>query len=1369
MNAPPPSSALVGYLRHVISGNGSDEQSAGKKRPRPWDASSGENGGSVGNEGTLHKGFIFIPEEQRSNGDSRSPSPLSFFPSQSDRYPVVVPYQCLRIACSAAASGELVRISQYSLIRYRDGRGQMIFSSRNGDSRNVPLEGANHLNGASKKADQFLVIEVHHGSLRTASSGLGLAEGKQPKGEDNNVPEAMNLDALSQREAQVQHVKGTPGKGKKKSPAFGKDPMNLVGVVDAISPILLNDSSEDAFAIMELYQPSTDTDADVKSAVAIIRGEKALCMHPAIHPGQTLALMGVVSRRWKVPDEMKKKAAGDQEDLYQRLSNRIPDRVILITEGSSIHWKGRNGPGGELDPALPSTIESLTSIRGVVTDVHYHFGKSKEGRGAILVVHFVTLKLLTPTDDASAEPQLARIYLPKYAITPNLALGMQPGALLRAVNIHPISQLSESNECEMLDEVNAHFLSFVACLRSTLAVERCTGESYTRSRPSHPWFAAQQKPFMLVPDHTITDICSDPFRTKSSAQYVAEEKMRSQIEPKVDVFSQSLTNSPERAQRPADRGQSESMPSDDTTTMPKLDDLFAHHQRNAAAGKLSKECGCVKRRSNRVNGRENGRHSMRDPYAEFFDHAHCVPTSDAVECGSSCNEFSSYIHHQHSTPANLPLVVELERIRDACARNFIHRVALYLRSNPQAAASGWTSSFFYHGLKLGQVLNDYSRSQGTASSNAWHGDDSMDDICSWGCVDVDSADPSFGVARATIRDDACAIPICEFQNEAGGNHHLPDGSPAWVQIGEESNTDGHAFLFLVDNLVFVGSVHIATKEMVSAGSINGRRANHVNCEMNASASVLTSANDVLSIQECLEQTASKVGNGDRNECTGRLVRQRFNFRKLKQKCYDGWTVVLSHVDSAVTDVMSVASVLQTIEVKVSVPFGDSTSFGSDALDAALERLVNSELNESMVADTSDKVITPDQVTLALAWWSAAENGGAWPLLSGGWDELKDRVFVEKTLAPSIRVQLPLASRSFTKLGYQRFRCNLNEIQSAFVLERVNSTGLPDGDSLHFDQLEPGQNEPVYHCRNHQSPLTRLQCEKGVPSATLAGLHWDICDALKEGNAAHLKPSLLRRVHNPKILGISFCRAHVECTQCFKVLVRSGQSVRNAQRNAQRANLVCPSGCSHSQAAVKWECSAVIDDGTGQAKVYAEREGALLLLGGSLDVDVVETGAWESENGIFFQPALPASSRLMTCIHDATTQARKCAIPRKSKKAASRQEQTDNPPSVFSLLPPDAKAEYLLHQHCRQWYQNHHHRRMDLFVRCKPLSEDATSVNHHEIQVAKALVAKVGLDFGATPTATLPPLKLSLEDACVASEDSSDDNATGWNLLQSMRI
>jgi len=199
--------------------------------------------------------------------------------------------------------------------------------------------------------------------------------------------------------------------------------------------------------------------------------------------------------------------------------------------------------------------------------------------------------------------------------------------------------------------------------------------------------------------------------------------------------------------------------------------------------------------------------------------------------------------------------------------------------------------------------------------------------------------------------------------------------------------------------------------------------------------------------------------------------------------------------------------------------------------------------------------------------------------------------------------------------------------------------------------------------------------------------------------------------------------------------------------------------------VKWESSVLIDDGTGQSKVYAEREAALLLLGSSLDVAAVEEGAWMCQDGVFFQPSLPLSSYLQRCIKDASIKARREHVQRMSSSKDKRRRKGQQV-SMYSFLDPMAKAEYALHHHCRQWYQTHGHLQIDLFCRCKPLSTDATTVNQTEIQVAKAIDG-YGLDFGPVQTFTLPPLKLILEDVCLASDDKQDERLS-WDMLRYLK-
>ncbi|KAL7554824.1 hypothetical protein ACHAWF_018464 [Thalassiosira exigua] len=1504
---------LLGRVCHRVS----DAKKNGKKRPRPWEGdrrSIDDAQSDSSSSGSDHRGFIFIPDGQHIM--STYLSSLLSFRAEGEAIPLVVPFQCLRVACHSAATGHLVRISQYSLIHYHDGWGKLVFSTRRRE-RNESVE-YSHGN--------FVVIEAHRDGIRAFSpeNGGELKGHMCAKGMTRSPP--MTLEALAREEAH--RSQGTDRQNKRRcSTALGKSPFDITGVVDAVSPILVNGLQEEPFAIIEMYQPQAESlDSEVKSAIAVIRGENALCVHPAIQPGQSITLIGVISRKWKVPGEFQKNVNDDEGSngrigLYQRLNGRVPDRVILITEASSICWNDelevtRNVTSPH-EHMLPSTVESLTSIRGVVKSVHFHQTGLKDGRESSRIAHFVTLNLLTPVD-ASQDNSLpiadqaicavkeqektksARIYLLKHAMPPNLTLGAQVGAIIRAVNIHFINP-SYAPECDLAKQVNSNHLCYLACLRSTIAIERCAGESHHQNRSHHPWFIAQQIPFLVVPDHRISDICADPFNTKQPLQFFAEQKLRQHLESNVSIFSSSTGSSvEEQAQRPLLNGDSHDSKylggnaPDSRLSGSKMDALLAHHHCNFLAFGESKKqgCSCVIRKSNSVDGGKNGRMTKRDPYAEFFDHAHNFAFDEAIECGSSCNEISSYNHHYHFSSGNMPLVVNIEELRNACAQNFMKRVELAVRtklgptrklgepeSNIECSRlpSGWRSSYHYRGLHLCQVLNDYVRSEGAktnlckksgemegySSFSSWCGlpTDSLKNVYTLGTVlDNHSQEQSLMTA---IQNSQCSIPLCEVRPDrsyTGNMQAFPiksNGEDTWVQIdsvcvscfclgsaqeqcapkrsrSEDGNIGssfqevphmfmpstsngnkadgigGHRFIFLIENdgstpLVFTASVHMTVKSVASNGCI--QRSDEKNSEIGSKVSI-TNCNSVISIQECLEQTTSNVAS---TSIVGRLVRARFSFRKLKstpmefvgpdgqkqtkaQRCYEGWCVTLSHIEPHAKGLLGTASALQTIEVKLSVPFEQSSHGHAHALKQAIVKLSQSK------GPYPDKIITPDQVTMGVAWWIASEGSWTLPLLSEGWDETSDQIVAGKAFAPSVHVEIPLASRVFAKLGYQRFRCNLNEIKSFVVLEhgcsttsirQGNSTGtgpsaagstegkfLPGMLNRRIRRVPPlmframnrrGNGEPQYQCRNPYSLLTFLNCEGGVPSVTLAELHWDVCATLEKRDHAHMKPSLLRRIHKAKILGISFCRAYAECTQCFRALTRLQPSKNDnsscimGNATSKRSNLSCPSGCQQSRAAVKWECSAIIDDGTGQAKLYAERDGALLLLGDNLDVAMIERGVWELDGGVLFQPAMPASSRLMKCINDARAKSRNHVQQLDRKKKGAQ----DDLPSAFSLLPACVKAEYLLHQHCRQWHQNNHGRKMDLFCRCKPLSEDATSINQTEIQVAKAWVAKTGLDFGTAQTATLPPLKLSMEDACLASEEYNDDNITGWNLLKSL--
>ncbi|KAL7486237.1 hypothetical protein ACHAW6_011825 [Cyclotella cf. meneghiniana] len=1361
---------LVGRIHHIVSSknNAFANKRPCNKRPRPWEAGitnspQCDSISDANKDDRRLKGFILECEE--------SSQKLSFHSAFGILFHLVIPLPLIKDACYAATTGKIVRISQYSLIRYRhDGRGELVFDSR--DSKIVDYEKEYSTEQESGLgARNIIVAEVHCGGLSIHASDTGDETGSirtlpHTKRHEKPTLPPMTLGMLSFRKQSHSSTR----KGSKRNSLSKKEPMNITAVVDAISPILVDDSFGQPFALMELYQPDS---APVYSAVAVLRGENVLKMHPAILPGQLITLMGVISRSWKVPDTFRQSSTTSNVPeknngtgkFYQRLYQRTPDRVILIEESHSIHL---NDESHVEVPPLPSTVESLTSIQGVVDSIHFYRHEDTHSKKTEENIHFVNIKNITQQctfhdsredswesisydsdgNQFQSQPNVATINLLKYSFAQHILLGLQPGAVIRAVNVHRIYSPNNAESC------------YVGCLRSTLIIERCAGDS--SDCPNGPWFLSSAMPFVILPQHRIAEISTEPCKSVPSSQYIEEESLRMKVK---------------------------SIIGDSASVTQQIRILLAHHHNIGTA-------------NHNARSAHKKTTPMRDPYAEFFDHAH--PDNDRVniECGSFAHKnFTTFRFEGIASSAlNVPNVVRLNVLRDTCAQNFIRKMANFhhIQCGRSRVSSGWTSSHHYYSSR----------------------------VYVWGKVEFDRNKPEHRGSVGVVYGDTCKIPFTvafernksiavEYKDFLGwlqvksvlvsclclGRGILQDGSEtANNDASRQRDTSlphtflpsamaedsilGHVFIFSVGSSIFIGSIHFIVIP--------------VRPELAQSPSKATSPfeESTLSIQRCLEQTGEVKESSA--SIIGRLIRQRFHFRKVKlapdrcTECYEGWTICLSNIDHFQEDMLSTSSMLQTIDVHVSVSVGtrrssktDSTKadFMKNAMQTALTDLVVS--GASGTNDGANRAgplcrVSSDQLTMALAFWHTSERNEIQPVLSGGWESCNNRLLAENKMSStyqsfSVYVTIPLTSRVISKLGYQRFRCNLEDLRSFTVLETFNIAKSSCSDSSQFldfsvnlDKFLPGmlmrrlcRVKPFTNAKGGKvikNPYTALTTlTDGVQSATLADLHWDVCKVLSERQPSRLNPSLLRRICKAKVLGINFCRAQVECTQCFQFLVSS---------RSEDGTLLCPTGCRSEHAAVKWECSALIDDGTGQAKLYAEREAALLLLGSSLDVAAVEEGAWMCQDGVFFQPSLPPSSYLRRSIKDASMEARKLNTQKRQDTDAERHGKGETA-LTYDFLTPLAKAEYLLQYHCRQWYQKHHHFKLDLFCRCKPLSVDVTTVNRTEIQVAKAIDG-FGLDFGTAQTTSLPPLKLILEDIAVASDDNQDDRWTAWNMLREFK-
>ena len=373
----------------------------------------------------------------------------------------------------------------------------------------------------------------------------------------------------------------------------------------------------------------------------------------------------------------------------------------------------------------------------------------------------------------------------------------------------------------------------------------------------------------------------------------------------------------------------------------------------------------------------------------------------------------------------------------------------------------------------------------------------------------------------------------------------------------------------------------------------------------------------------------------------------------------------------------------------------------------------------------------------------------------------------------------------------------------------------------------------YHMMGERMMLASVDLS-GIPDCNLEFLIRCVCLDLQRqerslGKRCYLAPSLVRKVPGARLLGISFCRAQVTCTRCFQALrqpknaekkhktqhsetkenpqksweeqkkqpsfwhcplpipgsynraktsgevsnLRAG-SVQRPSTAKERSALCCPNGCDvGASAEVKWECSGTLDDGTAQAKLYAERQAAVMLLGVNQETaDCIEEGAWMHPGGcIGFSKTAPPPSHLAKAVEAANFRyaAREQNLRQRRRGARSKNESgMDKRSEILRMLDPIDRALYLMYTHCR--HSKVATRELDYLVRCKPLADNILHLNHTEIDVVAPGAREGTLSSHHGATYSLPPLKLVLVDACVPTARSCGAILVEetWDLLRNLR-
>ena len=322
------------------------------------------------------------------------------------------------------------------------------------------------------------------------------------------------------------------------------------------------------------------------------------------------------------------------------------------------------------------------------------------------------------------------------------------------------------------------------------------------------------------------------------------------------------------------------------------------------------------------------------------------------------------------------------------------------------------------------------------------------------------------------------------------------------------------------------------------------------------------------------------------------------------------------------------------------------------------------------------------------------------------------------------------------------------------------------------------------------------CSNAIPLNTLSDLFELIFQGLRETNSSQsiMNPSLVRRISNGRFLGVSFCQVQCYCTRCFCPLISSPSTLANdatkvrkrarndsfdepsfwhlphpveclpgtnrirrftsavtdkstltLPRHIRSCRFRCPkNNCSKHMFGVKWECSGVLDDGTGQATMYADGDAALTLLGMSAEaIQIIEEGVWSTQDGsIQFMKSIPPPKDLRQKVVDILA----------TQRGDGYKKPTVDP---LALLSMEDRASYLFERHCRS--SNRPHRPLDYYVRCKPLRNKENSIPHLRHTTIDSFFEESANENGSSSiyrgqvaSYTIPSLKLELVDCGVKS-------------------
>ena len=561
--------------------------------------------------------------------------------------------------------------------------------------------------------------------------------------------------------------------------------------------------------------------------------------------------------------------------------------------------------------------------------------------------------------------------------------------------------------------------------------------------------------------------------------------------------------------------------------------------------------------------------------------------------------------------------------------------------------------------------------------------------------------------------------------------------------------------------------------------------------------------DILTVEDCLIKQVFLSKSNKPATLMGMLTRNRFHYKMNTDGSYKccNITVSSSKMDE-LKDLESDNSCLQALELSLSIVQNTARMI---KFNQALDNLLPGAniARSQKVLGLSFWVLGDSGQTCALTFGGSEDIMPGSPCSSSIINVFFPSTSLELTKQGRVRslctnVHLDAIFISHRRVGkVHQQSWNALTTKSSYIFDFVGGTKVMRG-ALH---RRPSRRNIFGHADSSTSFRTigELSTEPSaaIPICTLSNLFELVYRCLREPSATQriINPSLVRRVVHGRLLNLSFCQVQCYCMRCMCPLIDSTTNTRDEAtstgkrkrkettfeepsfwhlphpeehlegihrtqncdssmvrdnhlpQHIQLSSLRCPKNdCSKNSFGVKWECSGILDDGTGQATMYADGDAALTLLGmSSENIQIIEHGVWSIRGGsLLFMKSIPPSKHL----RDKVIQVLSTTRRRNTKNDNQR-----SPMIIFDpirLLSMEDRAAYLLEKHCRS--SSRPHRPLDYYVRCKPLVSGNKIPHMHHTKIDSFFAdhgsysnGSCTIFRGQVASYTLPPLKLELVD------------------------